>query len=98
VAQSERLFLAHRNHLGHLGDAPEHLHVFLLAAIGEHLLQFRRLVEMIFDAVLAPAGDEDDFFDAGVHRFLHHVLNRGNVDDRQEFFGYRLGRWKKTGS
>ena len=31
---------------------------------------------MIFDTILTPAGDEDNFFDAGIDRFLDYVSNR----------------------
>ncbi len=77
--RSSRRFCANSDHL-------------MVAAVDQHLLQFRRFVEMIFDAVLAAAGDENDLFDAGVHRLLHDVLDRRNIDDRQQLLGYGFGR------
>jgi hypothetical protein len=96
MTQTEGHFLPHRNDLGHLGDAAQHSDHFVIAAVAQDLLELRRFVEMIFDTVLAPAGNENDFFDAGVHRLLHHVLDRRNVDDRQQFLGNGFGRREKS--
>src|SRR5437867_7557933 len=87
MTESERLFLTNRDDLSHLSNTSQHFDHFRLAAIGENLLQFGRVIEMILDAVLAPARHEDDFFDSRVHRLLNDVLNRRNVDDRQKLLG-----------
>ena len=98
MTKSQRFFLPDRHDLGHFGNTSKHLDHFWLAAIGEHLLQLGRVIEMIFDAILATAGDEDDLLDTRIHRFLHDVLNRWDIDDRQKFFRYGLCRGEKASS
>jgi hypothetical protein len=51
------------------------------------VLQFAGSIEVIFDGTLLPAGDKDHLLDARGHHFLHDILNRGFVDDGQEFLG-----------
>ena len=51
---------------------------------------------MIFDGIFAPTGDEDDFLNPRIHCLLHHVLNGGDINDRQELFGYGFGGWEKA--
>ena len=46
---------------------------------------------MIFDGVLAAAGDEDDVLDAGRDGLLDAVLDDRLVDERQHLLGLRLG-------
>src|SRR6266498_1222535 len=96
MTESERLFLTNRDDLSHLSNTSQHFDHFRLAAIGENLLQFGRIIEMILDAVLAPAGHEDDFFDSCIHRFLNDVLNRRNVDDRQKLLGDSFSSREKS--
>jgi hypothetical protein len=75
VAQSQRLFLPNRYHLDHFLDPPEHFDQFCLSSLSQDLLQFGGLIEVIFDAVLAASGDEDNFLDSRVNRLLYDVLN-----------------------
>ena len=46
---------------------------------------------MVFDGVLAFAGDDDDVLDAGGHALFNDVLNLRLVDDGEHFFGLRFG-------
>ena len=55
-------------------------------------------VEMIFDGVLAAAGDEDDVVDAGRDRFFDAVLDDRLVDERQHFLGLRFGGGEESGA
>src|SRR5512135_1047136 len=54
------------------------------------------MVEMIFDDVLAAAGDEDELLDAGFFGFFDGVLHDRFVDNRQHLFGDCLGRGKEA--
>jgi len=53
---------------------------------------------MLDDRSLAAAGDEHEFFDARLTRFVHRVLDQRAVDDRQQFLGDRLGGGKEPGA
>src|SRR5262245_37099816 len=53
---------------------------------------------MIFNRVLATAGDEDDVVHARGNRFLDAVLDDRLVDERQHFLGLRFGGWEKSGA
>ena len=53
---------------------------------------------MIFDGILAFAGDDDDVLDSGGHAFFDDVLNLRFVDDGQHLFRLRLRGWQKTGA
>ena len=68
------------------------------AARFEERLELDRDVEVIFDGVLAAAGDEDDVVDARGDRFLDAVLNDRLVDERKHFLGLGFGRRQETGS
>jgi hypothetical protein len=47
---------------------------------------------MVFDGVRPGATDEDDVFDAGIHRLLHQMLYDRLVSDGQHFFGHGFRR------
>ena len=62
------------------------------------MLQLKRHVEMIFDSVLAAAGDDRDIANAGLNRLLDDVLDQRLVHQRQHFFGLRLCGRQKSGA
>ncbi len=62
-----------------------------LAAIFEHAFEFVADVEMIFNGLLAAAGDDDDLVAAGCHRFFDAVLDDRLVDEREHFLGLGFG-------
>ena len=53
---------------------------------------------MILDHRLVAAGDEDEMLDAGLARFVHHVLDQRAVDHRQHFLRHGLGRRQEAGA
>ena len=80
------------HHLGHFRDPPRAFRPFLSVLRSVRTCSSSgRLIEVIFDAVLAAAGDEDDFLDSRVNRLLYDVLNGRDIDDRQKLF--RHGLW-----
>ena len=46
---------------------------------------------MVLDGALVASGDEDEVLDTGGACLVHHVLDRGAVDDGQHLLGHRLG-------
>ena len=60
--------------------------------------EFELAVEMVLDHALVAAGDEDEMLDAGLARFVHHVLDQRPVDHRQHFLRHGLGRRQEAGS
>ena len=67
-----------------------------LPALLEHFLEFVADVEVIFDGLLAAAGDDDDLVAARGQGLFDAVLNDGLVDQRQHFFGLGFGGGQKT--
>src|ERR1044072_8032319 len=98
VSQSQWFFLPNGNNFGHFRDASQHFDQFVMAPIREHLFELRRLVKMVFDSIFATTRNENNLFDACVNRFLHDVLNRRDVDDRQQLLWDRFGCRQKSGA
>ena len=53
---------------------------------------------MVFDGLLAAAGDDEDLIAAGGHGFFDAVLNDGLVDDGQHFLGLGFGGGQEAGA
>jgi hypothetical protein len=92
VAQAERLALADVVDVGQVGQAPHLGQQLVLAGRFEGHFELDRAVEVVFEAALAPARDDEDVVDAGPHGLLDHVLDRRPVDDRQHLLGLGLRR------
>ncbi len=58
----------------------------------EGVLKLRRPVEMVFDRLLAAPRYEDQVLDPGCPRFLHCILDKRLVNDREHFLRHSLGR------
>jgi hypothetical protein len=98
MAEAERLLLAGVHHLpGLLQDGGDGAELGRLAAVGEHLVEFDGMVEMVLERGLATARDEDEFLDAGRLRLLHRPLDERLVDHRQHLLGHGLGGRQETG-
>ena len=91
VTEAERLLLAYVSDVDHVRDLAHNLKQIELFALFEHLFEFVTDVEVIFDSLLAAAGDHDDLIAAGSERFLDAILNDGFVHQRQHFFGLSFG-------
>ena len=98
VSQSERFFLADVGDVNHVRNLADDLQQVGLPALFEHLLEFVADVEVVFDRLLAAAGDDDDLIASRMHRLFHAILNDGLVDQRQHFFGLGLGGGKEAGA
>src|SRR5262249_57395493 len=55
-------------------------------------------VEMVLDDGLVAAGDEDEMFDAGLARFVDHMLDQRPVDHRQHLLRHGLGGGQESGA
>jgi hypothetical protein len=91
VAQPAGLALAHIMDVGHLGNAAHLGQLGDLAPLLQVVLELERTVEMVFQAPLAPAGNDQEVRYAARHRFFHHVLDGGLVHQRQHLLGLSLG-------
>src|SRR5262249_10198452 len=96
VSEPERLALTDVGDVDQIGDLSDFLELVALAARLEECLELDGDVEVIFDRILAAAGDEDDVVDAGSDGFLDAVLNDWFVYERQHFFRLRLGGGKEA--
>ena len=90
------LALAHVGHVDGVRDLADLLRQVLLAAAFEKRLELFRHIEVIFDRILAPAGDQNDVGHAGGDGLFDTILNGRLVHQRQHFFGLRLGRRKEA--
>ena len=91
MAEALRLLLADVADVGEVGEPDDFVVHRLLAAGEQAFLKLRRAVEMILKQFLAAVRDDENVRDAGAHRLLHDVLNRGLVDDREHLLGHGLG-------
>jgi xanthine dehydrogenase accessory factor len=98
VAQAQGEFLPDVDDFEEIRDLPNQSEQILLAAVLEHSFELEGYVEVVFDGILAPAGDQDDLLDAGGLGFLDDVLNERLVDERKHFFWLRLGGRQETGA
>ena len=98
VAQAERLALAHVVDVGHLGQRLDLAELVHLAPLLQVVLELEVAVEVVLEAALAAAGDDEDVLDARPHRLLDHVLDGRLVDDRQHLLGLGLGGGQEPGA
>ena len=61
------------------------------AALFEHVFEFVADIEVVFDGLLAAAGDDEDLVAAGGHGFFDAVLDDGLVHQREHFFWLSFG-------
>ena len=59
VAEAERFFLADVGDVDHVGNVAHDLQQIGLSSIVEHFFEFIADVEMVFDGLLATAGDDE---------------------------------------
>ncbi len=75
VPESQWLLLPRIAEVHHVADVVHHFGKFGLSLAFQETFQFRRRIEMVFDGVLATAGDDDNVFDPGSDAFLDDVLD-----------------------
>ncbi len=67
-------------------------------ALAKVMLELQRSVEMVDDGALATACDHDHLLDTAGDCFLHAVLDRRLVDQRQHLFRLRFGGGQESGA
>jgi hypothetical protein len=70
----------------------------VLLALFEHSFEFVADVEVVFDGLLAAAGDDEDLIAAGGHGFFDAVLDDGLIDQREHFLGLGFGGGQEAGA
>jgi hypothetical protein len=70
--------------------AGQRLEVGAPLALRERVFELELAVEMVLDDGLVAAGDEDEMFDAGLARFVDHMLDQRLVDHRQHLLRHGL--------
>ena len=98
MTEAERFFLADIGDVNHVGDGADDLEQVEFFALFEHSFQFVADVEMIFDGLLAAAGDDEDLVAARGHGFFHAVLDDGLIHQREHFFGLGFGCGQEAGA
>jgi hypothetical protein len=98
VTKPQRLALAHIGEVDHVGDLADLFELLAFAAGLQKRLELHGHVEVVFDRILAPAGDEDDVVHAGRNRLFDAVLDDRLVDQRQHFFRLCLGGGEESGA
>ena len=98
VAEAERFALPDIRKVDQVRDLADFGELVAFAPRFEKRLELDRDIEVIFDRVLAAAGDEDDVVDARCDRFFDAILDDRLVDERKHFLGLGFGRRQKAGS
>jgi hypothetical protein len=97
MAEAERLLLPDGDDFSVLGfRRAERVEALALLAHGG--LELERDIEIIDQARLAAAGDEDHLLDPGLAGLVDRILDQRPVDDRQHLLGDGLGRRKQARS
>ena len=98
VAEAESFFLADVGDVDHVGDGAHDLEQVGFLALFEHAFEFVADVEMVFDGLLAAAGDDEDLVAAGGHGFFDAVLDDGLVDQGKHLLGLGFGGGQEAGA
>src|SRR6266581_2907937 len=96
VAKPERFLLPRVAELQHVADFSNHLGLVFLSFFLQKSFERRRRIEMIFDGILAFAGDDNDVLDSRRDALFCDILNLRLVDDGEHLFGLRFGGGKKA--
>ena len=99
MAEPQRLLLAGEAGLAGRGQVLlQQRELRMLAAPLQGLLQLELLVEMILNDAFVPPCNEDEMLATGFAGLVNRKLDDGTVDNRQHFFGHRLGGRQKPGA
>jgi hypothetical protein len=91
VAEAQRLLLPRVTDLHHVADLSNHFHLIFPAFLFQEAFEGRSGIEVVFDGILAFAGDDDDVLDARSNALFSDVLDLGLVDNSEHFFGLSFG-------
>ena len=98
MTQTQRLLLAHKQDVGHIGDAQTLLQHLFLAGLCQFFFQLGAAVKMILNNALVAAQNDQDIGNTGTDGLLHQILDGGLIHDGQHSLGHRLGGGQYTGA
>ena len=98
MPEPARVALPDEVHGGQLGGPPDRGQPLLVALLLQRRFQLRRAVEVVGDGVLAAGGDDQDVGETDAGRLGHDVLQRRDVDDRQQLLRHRLRGRQEAGA
>lgn len=98
MAQTQRLFLYHRDRLDELGGALDLSYLLILAALIKGFHQIREGVEVAQDLFLIRRGNHRQALRAHGRGFLRDKLDARGIHDRQQLLRNRFGRGQKAGA
>lgn len=96
VAETERIPLANIAEVNLGADVADQVGAPRIAFLAQKVFKLGRMVKMVFNGILAAAGDDDNVLDTGGGAFLDGVLNERLVDNWKHFLGLSLGGRKKA--
>ena len=70
----------------------------VLTLLGELTLQNGNAIEVILKSALIATGNHQNIVQAGADSFLHHVLNRGAINDGEHFLRGGLRGGQESGA
>jgi hypothetical protein len=98
VTEAKGFFLANVGDINHVGDGAHNIQQVGFSALFEHAFELVADVEVIFDGLLAAAGDDENLIAAGGHGFFDSILDDGLVHQREHFFRLGFGGGQEAGS
>ena len=84
--------------VGEVGDGAHLSQLLVLARLLQAAFQLEGPVEVVLQAALAPARDDQDVGDPVLGGFLDHVLDGRLVDERHHLLGLGLGGGEEPGA
>ena len=90
MAQTQRLLLAHKEDVCHVGDAKALFQSLFLAGLCQLFFQLRAAVKVILNDALVAAQNDEDIGDAGTHSFFHQILDGRLVHNGEHLLGHGL--------
>lgn len=98
MAQTQRLLLAHKEDVCHVGDAKALFQRLFLAGLCQLFFQLRAAVKVVLNDALVAAQNDEDIGDAGTHSFFHQILDGRLVHNGQHTLGHGLGSGQHAGA
>ena len=96
MTQTQRSLLTDGGDGSHARDLADHLKLGVLAALVEGVFELVAGIEVVFDASLIAALNQNHMINACRKRLLYNVLQSRFIDDGQHLLWNRLRRRKKA--
>src|SRR5262249_3819026 len=76
----------------------EKLQLALAIALGQGQFKLELAVEMVLDDTFVATGDENEVLDAGLARFVDHVLDQRAINNRKHLLRHCFGCGQEAGA